>query len=67
MTLFLTILGASALGIFLANLGIFWVIGALARRQQKLQEAEMARLKSEFIEMRQREIDRMAKYAKMEG
>ena len=67
MTLFLTILGASALGTFFANLGLFWIVGAMAQRQQKKQEAELSRLRSEFLEMRQKELERMQKYARMEG
>lgn len=67
MTLFLTILGASALGTFIANLGVFWVIGALAQRQQKRQEAELARLQQGYLEMAQRERERIDRYAKMES
>ena len=67
MSLTLAIILGSALGTFLGNAAVFWLIGALAQRQQKRQEAELARLQTEFLEMRQREIDRMAKYAKMEG
>ena len=67
MTLFFTILGAAALGTFLGNTAVFWLIGVMAQRQQKRQEAEFARLQSEFLEMRQRETERMEKYARMEG
>jgi len=67
MITFLSILGASALGTFLGNLGVFWVIGQMARRQEKKQREELQRLQSEFLEMRQREAERMERYAKMEG
>ena len=67
MTLFLTILGAAALGTFLGNTAVFWLIGMMANRQQKRQEAELARLQSEFLAMRQREAERMERYAKLEG
>jgi hypothetical protein len=67
MTLFLTILGAAALGTFFGNTAVFWLIGMMANRQQKRQEAELARFQSEFLEMRQREAERMEKYARMEG
>ena len=71
MTLFLTILGASTLGTFIGNTAVFWAIGAMAQRQAKIQATqqreELARLQAEFLEMRQREIERMQRYAKLEG
>jgi hypothetical protein len=39
----------------------------MARRQEKKQREELQRLQSEFLEMRQREAERMERYAKMEG
>jgi len=67
MITFLSILGASALGTFLGNLGVFWVIGRMAQRQEKKQREELQRLQSEFLEMRQKEVERMRAYAKMES
>ena len=67
MITFLTILGASALGTFLGNLGLFWVIGRMAQRQEKKQREELQRLQNEFLEMRQKETERMQRYAKMES
>jgi cytidylate kinase len=67
MTLFFTILGASALGTFSANMGVFWVIGAMAKRQEKAQQAELARLQQGYLEMVERERERIERYAKMEG
>lgn len=67
MALILSLTVASALGTFLGNTAVFWLIGIMAQRQQKRQEAELARLQSEFLEMRQKEAERMEKYARMEG
>lgn len=67
MTLFFTILGASVLGTFLGNTAVFWLIGLMAQRQQEKQKEELARLQSQFLEMRQKEVERMERYAKMEG
>ena len=59
------------LGTLLGNLTLFWAIGAMAQRQAKIQATqqreEMARLQTEFLEMRQREVERMQRYAKLEG
>ena len=67
MALILSLTVASALGTLIGNMILFWIIGVMAQRQQKRQEAELARLQSEFLEMRQREAERMEKYARMEG
>jgi len=67
MTLFFTVLGATALGTFFANISLFWVIGTMAKRQEEAQRKELARLQTEFLEMRQRETERMRRYAQMEG
>lgn len=67
MTLFFTVLGATALGTFSANIGLFWVIGSMAKRQQEAQQQELAKLQAQFLEVRQKEAERMQRYAKMEG
>ena len=67
MTLFFTILGASALGTFSANMGLFWVIGTMAKRQEKKQLEELQKLQQGYLEMAQRERTRMENYARMEG
>jgi hypothetical protein len=67
MVLALSIGIATAVGTFLGNLGVFWMIGKMAQRQEKKQREELQRLQSEFLEMRQKEIERMEKYARMEG
>jgi hypothetical protein len=67
MTLFFTILGASALGTFSANVGVFWLIGAMAKRQEKKQLEELQKLQQGYLEMAQRERTRLENYARMEG
>ena len=67
MVLVLGIGIATAVGTLLGNLGVFWVIGRMAQRQEKKQREELQKLQSEFLEMRQKEIERMEKYARMEG
>lgn len=67
MSLILSLTIASAVGTLLGNMGLFWVIGAMAKRQQAAQEKELSRLQAEFLEMRQKEAERMRNYAKMEG
>ncbi len=67
MVLALSIGIATAVGTFLGNLGVFWMIGRMAQRQEKKQREELQRLQNEFLEMRQREAERMRNYAKMEG
>lgn len=67
MTLFFTVLGATALGTFSANIGLFWVIGTMAKRQQEAQQIELERLQRGYLEMVQREKTRLENYAKMES
>jgi uncharacterized membrane-anchored protein YhcB (DUF1043 family) len=67
MVLALSIGIATAVGTFLGNLGVFWMIGKMAQRQEKKQREELQRLQNEFLEMRQKETERMKRYASMEG
>lgn len=67
MSLTLIITLGSALGTFLGNTAVFWLIGTIAQRQAKKQEAELSRLREEFLEVRKKEAERMERYAKMEG
>ncbi len=39
----------------------------MAQRQEKKQKEELLKLQTEFLEMRQKEMERMQKYAQMEG
>jgi uncharacterized membrane-anchored protein YhcB (DUF1043 family) len=58
---------ASAVGTLVGNLILFSIIGVMAQRQQKKQEKELLKLQNDFLEMRQKETERMRRYAKMEG
>jgi membrane protein DedA with SNARE-associated domain len=64
---FLTFLGASALGTFLGNWAIFWMIGRMAKKAEMLQIREMERVREEYAARMKRETERMEKYAKLEG
>ncbi len=57
----------SFIGTLVGNLGVFWLIGRAAKNQEKKQREELQRLQNEFLEMRQREAERLRNYAKMEG
>ena len=67
MTLFFTVLGATALGTFSANIGLFWVIGTMAKRQEKKQLEELQKMQQGYLEMVEREKKRLENYARMEG
>lgn len=71
MSLTLTIILGSALGTFLGNSLVFWLIGAMAQRHSKAQEAHWRaefEKQTEFIkEARRKETERLRKYAEMEG
>ena len=64
---FLAIAAGAAIGSFLGNTAVFWVIGMMAERNQKKQQAELKELEKGYLEMVQRERNRMENYAKMEG
>ena len=57
----------SFIGTLAGNLGVFWLIGQAAKKQEKKQREELQKLQSEFLEMRKKEAERMQRYAKMEG
>jgi hypothetical protein len=64
---FLAVALGSLFGSFLGNLGVFWAIGAMAKRAEKQQLEELQRLQQGYLEMVEREKKRMENYAKMEG
>ena len=64
---FLAIATGAALGSFLGNTAVFWVIGLMAQRNEKKQLAELKELEKGYLEMVQREQTRMENYAKMES
>jgi hypothetical protein len=67
MSLILSLTVASALGTLVGNLGLFWVIGKMAQRQEKKQLEEVQKLQQGYLDMVRRENARMKKYAEMEG
>jgi hypothetical protein len=64
---FLSIAAGAAIGSFLGNTAVFWVIGLMAQRKEKQQLAELQELQQGYLEMVQREQTRMENYAKMES
>jgi membrane protein YqaA with SNARE-associated domain len=64
---FLAIAAGAAIGSFLGNTAVFWVIGLMAQRNEKKQRAELEELQKGYLEMVQKEQTRMQKYAKMES
>ena len=63
---FLAVALGSLVGSFLGNIGVFWVLGTMAQRAEKKQLAELQQLQG-YLEMAQRERERLENYAKMEG
>ena len=64
---FLAIAAGAAIGSFLGNTAVFWVIGVMAERTQKKQRAELEELHKGYLEMVQREQTRMERYSRMES
>lgn len=64
---FIAIALGCLVGSFLGNVGVFWVIGLLAKRAEKKQLEELQRLQQGYLEMVERERNRLENYAKMEG
>jgi len=64
---FLAIAAGAAIGSFLGNTAVFWVIGMMAERNQKKQQAELKELEKGYLDMVQREQTRMEAYAKLES
>jgi membrane protein DedA with SNARE-associated domain len=64
---FLAVAAGSFLGSLLGNMGVFFVIGLMAKRQEKKQLEELQRLQQGYLDMVEKEKKRMENYAKMEG
>jgi uncharacterized membrane protein YccC len=61
------VFSATVLGSILGNLVVFLILGIMAKRAEKKQAEELHRLQAQFLEMTQREAERMKRYAQMEG
>ena len=57
----------SFVGTLLGNLGLFWIIGTMAKKAEAQQKEKLEELHTAFLEARQKEVERMQRYAKMEG
>ena len=55
------------IGSFLGNVSVFWVIGLMAKQNEKKQLEELQKLQQGYLEMAERERTRLENYAKMEG
>jgi membrane protein YqaA with SNARE-associated domain len=66
MTFAAVALGA-LVGSFLGNVGVFWVIGLMAQRAEKKQMEELKKLQDGYLEMAQKERERIENYARMES
>ena len=64
---FLAVAAGSFLGSLLGNMGVFFVIGIMAKRQEKKKLEELQQLQQGYLQMVEREKKRMENYAKMEG
>ena len=64
---FLAVALGCLLGSFVGNVGVFWVIGLMAKRAEKKQLKELQKLQQGYLEMAQREKTRLENYAKMES
>jgi hypothetical protein len=64
---FLVVSLGSLLGSFLGNVGVFWVIGAMAKKAEKKQLEDLQKLQQGYLDMVEREKKRMENYAKMES
>lgn len=64
---FLLIAAGSFLGTLFGNLSLFFIIGKMAQRNEKKQLEELQKMQKGYLEMVQRERERLEKYAQMEG
>ena len=64
---FLLVAAGSFLGTLFGNLGLFYIIGIVAQRKEKKQLEELQKMQQGYLEMVQRERERLEKYAQMEG
>ena len=67
MLLTLSIILGSALGTFLGNLTLFVLIGLMAQRQEKATQEKLQELQRGYLDMVNKEAERMKRYASMES
>ena len=67
MLLTLSIILGSALGTFLGNLALFSLIGMMAQRQEKANHEKLQELQRGYLDMVNKEAERMKRYASMES
>ena len=67
MTTVLYLFLACMLGTFTGNVVLFWGIGMMVARKEKQQEIELQKLQKGYLQMAEREKERLERYAKMEG
>lgn len=64
---FLTVLGAAIIGSTVGNLIVFSILGAMAKKVENQQRAQLEEMHKTYLESVQKEQERMRRYAKMEG
>ena len=67
MSLFLITIVATALGTLKGNFVLLSIIGVMAKRAEEKQKKELEKLQQGYLNMVQREKERIERYAKMEG
>ena len=67
MTTVLYLFLACMLGTFTGNVVLFWGIGMMAARKEKQQREELQKLQQSYLEIAERERERLERYARMEG
>lgn len=67
MSLILSLTVASALGTFVGNTFLLWVVGRVAMAKEKQQAEELRKLQMGYLQMVQRERERIERYAQMES
>lgn len=64
---FLAVFTGTALGIFVGGGALLWFLGRAAQKQQEKQLSELQTLQNQYLEMAQKENERLKRYAQMEG
>jgi len=67
MSLILSITVASALGSFLGQFLSLWSIGLMAVREQKKQQRDLMNARNKFLQIQEKENQRLRRYAQLES